>query len=366
MKSAAQKYDRNMRPHLGHCKGLVWRDPKRVPFQVAGLAWFAKERAWRRMPKRPKWKLPEAVDGLANHTAGAQVRFRTDARRVAVKVRLPGPPGMVHMATTGIAGVDCYVNDGKTPRYYGTTKFDPKLPRYEILLFEHAERRTRDFTLYLPLYSGVKDLQIGLERGARLGKPRAWRLPKPVVVYGTSITQGGCASRPGSAFTNILSRRMNLEFVNLGFSGSGRGEPEVARVIASIRSASLFVLDYEANTGNGAGLFATMPEFIRILRAKHPRTPILVLSRVRIGREWLQNEPRQKRAVNLRFQHDLVKKLRATGDKHIHFYPGTDLLGVRDWEECTVDGSHPTDLGFYRMADALEPVARRILFGSAL
>ena len=362
MKTAAHKYDRNMRPNLGHCKDLVWRNPKRSPFQVAGLAWFAKDRAWRRLPLRPKWKLPEAVNILANQTAGAQVRFRTDSQRVAVKVCLPGPFGLVHMAATGIAGVDCYLNDGDTPRYYGTTKFDPKLLDYECLLFEHSEQRMRDFTLYLPLYAGVKDLQVGVERGSRVTPPRAWRLRKPVVVYGTSITHGGCASRPGSAYTNILSRRMNLEFINLGFSGSGRGEPEVARTIAEIPSTPLFVLDYEANSYVNGGLSATLPEFIRSLRAKHPRTPILVLSRIRNGKEWFHDEQRQKREKNVRFQAELVSTLRVEGDRNIYFHPGTSLLGERDWEECTVDGTHPTDLGFYRMASALEPVLRRILF----
>lgn len=365
--TAAQKHDRNMRPQKGNCEGLTWHDPRgakcALPLQVAGLAWFERDRAWRRMPVAPKHKLPEAVDNLANCTAGAQIRFQSDTTRVAVRVKLPRVANMVHMATTGISGVDCYAGPagtGRGLRYYGTTKFDMTKTEYEILLFEHSEALMRNFTLYLPLYSGVRSVEVAVEPDAKVLPPPKWNVAGPLVVYGTSITHGGCASRTGMAYPAILGRAMNAEFYNLGFSGSGRGEPEVARTIAEIRAPALIALDYEANSGGIKGLSATLPGFIRILREEHPKVPLLVLSRIRFAHETLQSESLRARNECLSYQRQVVSDLHKAGDANIHFQDGTDLLG-RDYEECTVDGVHPTDLGFYRMAEALLPVFRRIL-----
>jgi hypothetical protein len=209
----------------------------------------------------------------------------------------------------------------------------------------------------------VEDVLIGLGEGASLRSPPRYRLERPVVVYGTSITQGGCASRPGACHTNILSRGLNVPFINLGFTGSGRGEPEVAQSVASVRDPALFVLDYEANS-NLDGLTQSMPDFIGILRNQHREVPILVVSKIRYAQEALKSEPdtlRSREACKA-FQRHLVQKLRAAGDRHIHFLDGSRLLG-RDFHECSVDGAHPTDLGFFRMADGLGPAIAKLLFG---
>jgi len=181
------------------------------------------------------------------------------------------------------------------------------------------------------------------------------------VVYGTSITQGGCACRPGMAYTNILSRRLNLEFINLGFSGNGRGEPEVARIIATLPEPACFVLDYEANCTDPEQLRKTLPEFIRILRAAHPRIPLLVISRIPYAAEDHKPVAHGRRLERRDIQSQCVETFRQAGDSRIFFQDGSNLLGA-DFDECTVDGSHPTDLGFLRMAEGLEPVFRKILF----
>lgn len=367
--NAALKYDRNMRPHVGHCKGLDWFDAReagrnrKVPLQVAGLAWFEKERAFRRLPLKPKDKLPEAVENLANHTAGAQLRFQTDATRVAIRAELTGVNNMDHMARTGSSGFDCYVGPGGTGhglRYYGTTRFDPAKPQYEVLMFEHSEAIMRNFTIYFPLYTGVKKLEAGFEPGAKVLSAPAWDLPRPVAIYGTSIAQGGCASRTGMVYTNILSRWLNIGIYNLGFSGSGRGEPEVARTIAAIKQLQMFVMDNEANV-TPEGMRQTLLPFLKIIRAAHPELPILVLTKIRYGKETRQEQSIRVRNQNLSYQREVVNLLRKAGDKNIFLHDGSELLG-RDYEEGTVDGVHPTDLGFYRMAEGLKPVFKRILF----
>ncbi len=242
-----QRFDRRMATDAVASDDLGWHEPTTAPFALNGFPWFAVDHIYRRMPVSPAHPLPEAVDGLANHTAGGQIRFRTDARDISVRVDLRGVADMHHMPSTGQCGFDCYVGAAGSQRYAGSSIYDQRKQSYQARVFESSARELRDVTLYFPLYQGVDTVWIGLDRDAALAPPQPWRMSRPVVIYGTSITQGGCASRPGMAYTNILSRRLQAEVVNLGFSGSGRGEPEVAHVISGIPDPACLVLDFEAN-----------------------------------------------------------------------------------------------------------------------
>ena len=353
-----QKFDAKMRDSTAVSE-LAWHSPMRAPFQLAGFAWFSKDRIYRRMPLKPAEALPEAVDWLANHTAGGQIRFRSNSRKLSVRVKLTGPADMVHMPATGQCGFDCYIGEPGKQAFVSTTKYDVKLSEYHCQLFDLPDSAERHVTLNLPLYQGVKAVEVGLDAGASIGSPAPYALARPVVIYGTSITQGGCANRPGMAYTNILSRMLNVQIVNLGFSGSGRGEPEVARTIATIESPACLVLDYEANTGTLENLKATLPEFIRILRAAHAKAPILVVSRIAFAAERTLPEALTKRLANRDYQRDTVAGFRKR-DPLVFFKDGGDLLGS-GFDECTVDGTHPTDLGFQRMAEGLAPVLKVIL-----
>lgn len=328
--------------------------------QVAGLAWFDQERLYRRLPRNPSEPFTPAVDSLADAPAGGQIRFRTDSPRIAVRVQLSGPANMPHMPSTGQCGVDCYVGEPLRQRYAATARYDHKQDVYELLLVDLKSPEMRDITLNLPLYQGVQAVEVGLERQCELQPPRSYADGGRVVVYGSSITQGGCASRPGMCYTNILSRRFDCEFINLGFSGNGHGHPEVARAMAAIDDVALFVLDYDANMANAERLAPNLPVFIDILRQAHPSAQILVVSRIRFACEQYDPKEEKLRLTKREVQRDVVERLRSGGDSRIVFLDGGTLLG-ENWDECTVDGIHPTDLGFLRMADSLEPVLRKIL-----
>ena len=347
--------------------GWCWHVPTERPFRLAGFAWFEQDHVYRRLPKAPQWPLPEAVDALANSTAGGQIQFQTDSPRLAVRVRLAGPANMNHMPATGQCGFDCYMGPPRCQRYCSTTKYDHRLTEYECTLLDFPPSATgspmRNVTLNFPLYQGVEDVRIGVSPDARLLAPPPYDSDQPVVVYGTSITQGGCASRPGMAYTNILSRRLNRPFINLGFSGSGRGEPEVAHVMAEVPDPGCFVLDYEANASADQRLEKTLADFIDILRDAHPDTPILVVSRIRFAMESFSEDAVADRLKRRDFQQHEVERRRAAGDDRIFFHDGADLLGD-DFDECTVDGAHPTDLGFLRIAHGLAPVLARVLGAS--
>ena len=312
------------------------------------------------MPLDPQEKLPEAVDFLANHTAGGQISFQSNTQDIAVKVTLTGLADMPHMPSTGQCGFDLYIGGPLAQRFCNTTKYDPRDTTYEILLFEHPIAESRHFTLNFPLYQGVKEVEIGLSPEAEITAPLAYSLDGPIITYGTSVTQGGCATRPGMAYTNILGRLLNAESINLGFSGSGRGEIEVAQSITKIENPKLFILDFEANQTSDEHL-ETLPPFIQNLRKKHPQTPILVLSRPAFAKDITHPEDLSDRKYCCNRKIKIVEAMTKEGDAHIHFMDGSTLLGA-DFDECTIDGRHPNDLGFYRMAKNLEPIVRKILF----
>lgn len=359
-----QTYDVDMRPNTiapDGVDGIRWYSPKDPPIHVAGLAWFAEEGVYRRLPLGAAGKVPEAVDYLANHCAGGQIRFQTDSPKLTVRVKLKDKAAMPHMPATGQCGIDCYIGPPGEMRYCNTAKFDHFQPAYECTLFEDYDSAMRNIVLNLPLYQHVEQLEIGVTEHAALIAPPAYVSEKQIIVYGTSITQGGCATRPGMAYTNILSRRIPLEFINLGFSGNGKGDREVAEIIATIEAPACLVLDYEANCVSTEMYKETLPRFIEVYRRVHPAVPVLVVSRIRYAQEHFNPSVRQPRLERKLFQQQLVQRLRDQGDHHIYFFDGSDLLGTDDDHECTVDGVHPTDLGFKRMADGLEQTIRTLV-----
>ncbi len=349
-----------MAPLAGSTVVLTWRGPEAPPLRLSGLPWFARDRVYRRLPLVPPEPIREAVSELADCPAGAQVAFCSDSRHLAVRVELAGPAYMNHMPATGQCGFDLYLGEPGAQRYHNTARYNLRETRYEVELFEHPEAELRTFTLNFPLYQGVRSVALGLDPDAQVLPPPAWADPRPIVIYGTSITQGGCASRPGLLHTNILSRMLNREVVNLGFSGNGCGDPEVIRLMASIPDPALLVLDFEANAGRFEQYQQSLPAAITSLRAAHPHVPLLVLTRIPFARDFTHAAERQARDRRLAMQRDVVERLQRAGDRHLHLLEGTALLG-EDADECTVDGVHPNDLGFMAMARCLEPLVRRLL-----
>lgn len=339
---------------------LCWYDPGNEPFQITGFPWFDQDRCYRRLPLLPNEPIPEAVDWLANHTAGGQIRFMTDSDVIYIRAKLKKRADMYHMAPTGQCGFDCYVGCFGEQRYAGTASFAAHDSQYSALLHRDNRRPLRMITIYFPLYQAVEEVAVGLRSGAALLAPPPFAGDGKVILYGTSITQGACASRPGMAYPNQLSRNVNLEFINLGFSGSGKGEPEMARMIAQIDNPACLVLDYEANCGGLDKLMETLPAFISTYRKTHARVPILLLSRILPPSIDWDEELKMNLEKRRLYQLSLVEKLAQQGDDRLYFVDGSKLLGSH-YGESTVDGIHPTDYGFVQMADAILPELRRCL-----
>ena len=352
-----QRLDPNMTLAKADSEGIAWLDPRSTPFRLVGFPWIEHDRVFRRLPVNPEWEIRKPVDSLANCTAGGQIQFRSDSEKILVRVTLRQPSGMYHMPATGQSGFDLYLGKPGEQRYSSTSRFDAKAGDYEVSLFQ-GSKEERHFTLNFPLYNGVESVEVGIVAGASVSPPLPYRRAGKIVVYGTSITQGGCAARPGMAYSNILSRKLNLEFVNLGFSGNGRGEIALAKLISQVTDKSLVILDYQANAGES--IRETLGPFIDEIRSSYADLPILVISKIRYASEIHDDQKLEKARSLAKFQSDLVVQRREGGDTNIHFLDGGTLLGDSA-DECTVDGVHPTDLGFYMMANRIAPAITAIL-----
>jgi hypothetical protein len=322
--------------------------------KVYGLPWFEEDKPeLRRLPARLKETLPPPVWALAQQPSGGRIRFRTDSTKIAIVARNPDTQTMHHMTTVGQSGFDLYV-DGE----YINSAWPDAGGRIVKEWGTGTKREMRDITIYLPLYKAVTIEKIVLEKEAKLEPPAPFALSKPVVYYGSSITQGGCAENTGMSCQAIVSRWLNVDFVNLGFSGKGLGEPAVAQAIAEI-DAACFVLDYWANPTPEV-YEETLPGFVNILRAKHPKTPILIPGPYYLPSEAVSAESRERQQRKRRIALEFVEARRKSGDEFVEYVDGFEMLS-REHADGLVDGVHANSLGFYFCAKGLEPHLRRSL-----
>ena len=333
-------------------RNVNWLTPASAGVEVNGLPWYGEnDGELYRFPKRLKEVLPKSVWGLSQSPSGGRIRFRTDANELAIRLEYPSAPNMANMHAFGQTGVDLYLDGVYRGTAIATKESKPgEVVEHVYFNYGAGPRVEREVALYLPLYKGVKVLGIGLDKEARVRPPRRFALAKPVVYYGTSITQGGCASRSGMSYQAIAGRMLNIDFVNLGFSGSGKGEPEVARAVAELDPAA-FVLDFAQNNRTEEALRAVYDGFIGTLREKHPQTPIVCITPIGSAGERPESTGNQLEPMR-----ELIRKVAsqriAAGDKNIQIIEGTDLIGANRLDGF-VDGTHPNDLGFHWMAEGI-------------
>ena len=350
------------RGKLSEDKSTRWFDLKVL--DVEGQAWSETKAPFDRFPAKAEKKVREAVWGLSRHSAGLCTRFETSARSIKARWTLTAARlEMPHMPATGVSGLDLYVKS-EDGFWRWLAVGQPKAQTNEVTLVSSLPAGTHEFLLYLPLYNGVSSVEIGLSADAKLSKAEPYKnedgsLRKPIVFYGTSITQGGCASRPGMVHTAILQRRLDHPVVNLGFSGNGKMEMEVVELMAEI-DASCYVIDCLPNLEPKEVAERTEP-LVRKLREARPKTPILLVEDRSYSDAFLVTSKRERNEYSRHALHSAHARLRGDGVEGLFYLDGDFLLGADN--EGTVDSSHPTDLGFFRQADAFEQVLRPILFG---
>lgn len=336
-------------------KDLVFLDVRQEPFKIYGVMPSDNEYDfYRRMPDDIAKATNDGVHGLNHHTAGGRVRFMTDSPRIAIHTKQSSLSRFNHMPFTGTSGFDLYYSENGEENIYNGT-FVPPLDMadgYESYR-DFPNRSMRTVTINMPLYGGVNELFIGLKKDAVILPAPEYTHPTPIVYYGSSITQGGCASRPGNAYQSILSRELDADFINLGFSGSARGEQAIADYIAGL-DMSIFVLDYDHNAPTSEHLEATHESFFKTVRAKHPEIPVVMISRPKLHLD--SDELRRLEIIRTTYKNALN-----AGDKNVYLIEGCEFFDEFSGESATVDNCHPNDFGFVCMAEHLNPLLEALL-----
>ncbi|MCC6353092.1 MAG: SGNH/GDSL hydrolase family protein [Verrucomicrobiae bacterium] len=335
---------------------VAWHDV--TGWGVEGRGWEDQERTrwFDRLPAKAEGKVTGAVWGLSRDSAGMMVRFRTDGVAIYARYKLlKDKLGMPHMPATGVSGLDLYARDGQGGwRWVYVTKPDKQL--MEAAVVTDLAPGEREYAAYLPLYNGVESLEIGVPSGAKF-EGLAPRREKPIVFYGTSITHGASASRPGMVHTAILGRRLDRPVINLGFSGNGRMDAAVGELMCELDAAA-FVVDCLPNM-DAKSVSERAAPLVRQLRAGRPGVPIILVEDRLFTNTWVRPSRQKFHADNHAALKKAFDELRAAGVGGLYYIPGDHLLG--DDAEGATDASHPNDLGFMRQADAFEPVLREAL-----
>lgn len=335
---------------------VCWINAKSKPFSLHGVFYDESEGCFRRMPKAVAEKVGDQVAVLSEYTAGGRLRFVTDSPYVAIKCVEPRVGMAWHMTVLNEFGFSLYA-DGEFCGVFGPNNLSVLVNGGTHFGFsgmkKFRERKRRQFELYFPLYNGVKELHIGVQDGCLLQSAPEYEKGKNVVFYGSSITQGGCSSRPGNDYVSLLSRWLGCDIVNLGFSGNAKGELAMAEYIATL-NPDVFVMDYDHNSDNADTLQATHYPFYERLRQLNPTVKIMMISM-----------PLDLRETQMKERRDVIKasyrKARENGDENVVFIDGSALFGRFNRDACTVDGVHPNDYGFYQMAKHIKPKLENLL-----
>lgn len=346
----AEQLDPNFRLEapVGY-RDIVWRDVRRAPFRLYGFCRPQSVSSFCRVPGEVAKATGEGVELFSQYSAGGRVRFRTDSPYLAVSANIMEPPFFPTINAACTTGFDLYMEYQGSQVFVGSflpSEEDLKSGGFAACL-EIGEgvygAGPHNYTIDFPLYNGVRSLFVGLKQGSALAPGKKYRPIPPFVYYGSSITQGGCASRPGMCYQGHISRRFDIDYVNLGFSGAGRGEQAIADYMAGM-DMSLFVCDYDYNAQSPEYLRATHFNLYRTIRRAKPEIPYLMISRPATLRRGADDA--ERRAVI----EESYRNALAAGDKKVCYIDGRRLLQGIPCEDGTVDSIHPNDLGFWCMA----------------
>ena len=329
--------------------GIRFYDIEDEPFRIYGV--FKENGRFVRLPEQTAKRVSEGVEDLRKNTAGGRVRFATDSSYIAIHAVMDNIEVMPHFPLAGSAGFDMFIKNDGGDIYGGTFMPPSDMQNGYDEIIDIPQPGMKTVTVELPLYCNVVGLYIGLDENARLERAEDYTFENPIVYYGSSITQGGCASKPGSSYQSIISRMFDVNYINLGFSGSCKGEDAMAEYIASL-DMSVFVYDYDHNAPTASFLEETHERFFQMFRQAKPDTPVIMMSRPKY---YLTEDDILRRDIIRKTYENAVN----SGDKNVYFIDGSSLMDDFIKDNGTVDGCHPTDSGFACMAKRLSAELER-------
>jgi hypothetical protein len=318
---------------------------------------YHNEKNYVRFPQQYQTKLRKEVWGLGQNAAGISIRFRSNATDISIRWTLKDDNLFSHMAATGIKGVDLYAMVNGAWQFIQTGR--PKEKTNEYVMFKKGDPVYREYLLNLPLYDGVDLVSVGINADAAITKPVEQFLieKKPVVYYGSSIAQGGCASRPGMAFTNIMERKLDRSIINFGFSGEGKFDSSVAEAMGEI-DAALYVVDCNPNTDEPL-IYERAVNLVKLLKHTKPTVPVLLVENFPFENSYFVPIAQRTELKKMKDLQRAYATLIQDGIKNLYYKKSAGMIGTD--HEGAVDGVHPTDLGMMRIAEFLLPVISKIL-----
>ena len=336
---------------------VIWRDAKDAPFKIYGLYEPKSQPVYRRLPPEVAEATSKGVAALSRETSGGRVRFSTDSPYIAIRAKYKAVGRSSHLNLLSTTGFDLYTDGEFGSRFIKEFRMPYDMKDYYEQIIELDGPYMRSYTINFPVHAVVEKLEIGLKPGATLGEGRKYRELKPFLVYGSSIVHGTAATRPGLTYPNMISRELDMDYYNVGFSGMAKGEEVIARWIAE-QPMSVFVCDYDHNASNAEQLKNTHFRMYEIIREKNPDLPYIMVTRPDYWtRITEQDAILDRRAVIM----ESYLKARALGDKNVYFIDGLSFnVGAHQYD-TTVDGVHPNDYGFVRMADSIGAVMKHAL-----
>lgn len=351
-----EKIDKNLVPNGDtEREDAVFYSLREEPFRLYGLYNAKAERPFRRMPLEYTERVGEGYTLMQSMTPGARARFKTDSPYMILRAVTPSiTPYTTNGTITSMKGFDVYIiEENGEERYYQS--FRPPVAfddGYEAIM--EMPEGMQEIVLYFPMYNQLTDVYLGLKNTAVLCEGGRYKVEKPILFYGSSITHGCCASRTGNIYSSILGRILDCDTINLGVSGGAKGQIPTAEYIASL-SLSALIYDYDHNANDLAFLEKTHMPFISVIREKQPELPVVFVT--------MPN----RRFPDLLARRELIRKnyesLKNAGDKNVYFIDGSVFFQGTEGDVCTADGTHPNDFGFWRMAQVMEPVLRHVLEG---
>ena len=336
---------------------VVWYDVRKQPFSLHGFYDPENEPIFRRLPPDVASETSGAVGKLSKESAGGRVRFSTDSPYIAIRAKYLVVGHASHISLVSTSGFDMYIDGEFGSRYV----LDFRMPYDMTNSYEQIIRlnsgEMRSYTINFPIHAVVESLEIGVAPNSIVKEAIPYRDIKPVIFYGSSIVHGTAASRPGNIYPAMLSRELNLDFRNMGFSGNAKGEPVLAEYLATL-PMSVFVCDYDHNAPTAEHLEETHYQFYEIIREKNPEVPYIMITRPNY---WtmirVQDQILKRRDIIMRS----YLRARDNGDQNVYFIDGMSFNVYPHQYEMTVDHVHPNDAGFIRMADEIGTVIRHVL-----
>ncbi len=336
---------------------VIWYDVRQAPFSLHGLYEPLTQPYFRRVPAEVADATGGGVSLLAQESAGGRVRFSSNSPYIAIRAKFRVVGRSSHLTLLSSSGFDLYVDGEFGSRFVREFRMPYDMTdSYEAVL-GLGTASLRSFTVNFPVHAVVEKLEIGLKPDAALGEARPYRAIKPIAFYGSSIVHGTAAGRPGLIYPAIISRDLNMDFYDIGFSGQAKGEPTLARWMATL-PMSAFVCDYDYNAPTPAHLAETHYPLYEIIREKNPDIPYLMVTRPNF---WTSPQEEEdvvnRREVVMRS----YLKARQSGDQNVYFVDGLSFGMAPHTYDLSMDSIHPNDAGFLRMADCIGAVLKHIL-----